>query len=473
MQSPTLSHKRALEEEALPMSPDPQESVKKQCTPSLHKVSPYDAGLAMDVYVKFGSPIGIDGEHYPCTVEVKSKPQFALDLSSKETDIPLVVAIMDLSGSMHGERWNNAVAALLYFVSIRQHDLKVCIIVYNDKASVLLEPTLNPSKEFVEDLLNKVHPNNSTLFKPAVEAAMTISASSFAEGRPVIFAFFTDGDDGSTLAHEMRAFKSGIRTETLVRWSEQTRLCVHTIAISQSNTSDILNLMASFGKQKGESLAIECGDIPKVMGALYATIMEVVPDQCFVTVENVGSSPLKTMVLPLDLQIGDPDVINKISFFVHKHQVRVALAVGTQAPFFVFETSSPTADGGDGADLECITSALKFMFPTLVDQTAPQLLAHDFVGARDKVTEAMQYVRAASEVIPVEEIELQLTELRECISEMEINVRENSDAHTVTAFSRIQSRASADFRSLSGAPALIETDGRQMSHSARTYSMAY
>ena len=455
------------------------DSVKKPCTRSpspiqqqIQKVSPLNVGDAMEVSVKFGPPIGNDGTYSPCKVEVKSKPKFALDLSEQQNK-PLVVAIMDISGSMAGKSWSDAMKALLYFVSVRTHDMELCIVLYNATATVVLEPTLNPSEDMVRSLLENVKPEQSTLFKPALEEALKTSSNAFGEKRPVTFAFFTDGMDFSPLETELQDFKSlGVKNEVLNIWATQDRFRVHCIGIGIDGHADILPLMASFGKQPGESLTIQSDDIPKVMGALYATIMEGVPDLCVVTMEstNDGSS-VQRIVMPLSLQVAS-EITSTICCFVPKGHLLLTLALGDQLPFFKFETSSiPSFDDGDVAsNLDSITAALSFMYPTMVKQVETELMALDFEAALEKVTKAMDCIRCASQLVSVEEVNHQMLELQECIKNMELNVREHSAGSTSRAFSRMSSEASLSLRQLSGAPALVETDGRMMSHAARSLS---
>lgn len=482
MQSPTTdkaSPKRTLEdlekeeEEVLMDSQSLSEEQKRQCLQKA--ITPRCAGEAVEVKVLFGKQLA---GKYPCSVQLTSRQGYELDFKTHDTDTPVVFAVMDISGSMRGDKWLKACEALLKYVGLipASQPMYMCIIAYNFRAEVVLPPTLNPTVELVSELLDKVSPSGGTCFKPAMEAVMTMAKEWFEQKHPVVCAFFTDGDDGSALQMEMSTFKvygaRGFTNEIYEEWSTRDRFCVHSIGIGIQQPPMILQMLSTFGKQTGECLVINSDNIAKVMAALYATTMQVIPDCCTVTVSD-------TLRLPISILVGDHMLVNKVSFFVDANApVKIQIAIGNQPPFFTYTVDDPSlGELVEEGQTELTASAFSFLCPNLVRETAPAIQALNFEDALEKVTHALQYLRTVSEQLPQQDVQLersqiQLRELLESIQEQSDNVRSDSCATTNAALSRIQSAAFADSRSLSGAPSLIPTEGRQMSTFARSLSDA-
>jgi hypothetical protein len=435
--------------------PNKKQKTNETCAPS-------EVGVALDIEVTFGKLISDASGLVPGRIQVRSKPGFKLDLSG-QGDTPLFVAIMDRSGSMtyHG-RWGAAKKALKYFVHManqQRQRLSLAIVAFSDDAEVLMEPTLNPSAEALEAALEGVRPSGGTMFDWALHKALEVSATAFAEKRPVVFGFFTDGQDTSTLRDEMKAFREkGHCTELLCGLQRQERFRMHTVGIGRLASSEILKELATFPTQAGECVVVGDQDMPKVMGALFATLLEVVPDACTV---RVGES-----VIPIEVQVGDPTVSSQVSFLVPAvGPVRVALLVGAQC---VFEHLVEEAVVQTVQEEHFLRDALRFVCPTLLRDIAGDLKQRKLDEALERVTAAMATMRTVSAVEPVDEVLGDLSALTRAIEDMKEDGRQASEA--LTCVSRMQSQASSLVRSLTGAPSLLEEDGRPMSFSARTFS---
>jgi hypothetical protein len=454
-----------------------EQVAKKQC--DVKRVTPLEAGEAFDVRVQLGPVLA--GKR-ACKVQVMPRAGFELDLKTDSENHTVIFAIMDKSGSMDGSRWANACRAIKHLallISDSSQPIDLCIIVYDEGARVLLRPTLRPAVAEVEALLNTESPSCGTEFKPAMAKVMKLAQPYFDAKRPVVCAFFTDGEDASTLEADIKAFKDfGVRECALLHsWSEQERLCVHSVGIDIGTVPPLLRSLSTFGKRAGESLAITKDSIGKVMAALFAATQQVVPDSCVV---KIG----ETLKVPVNLLVGDPEVVSSVACFVKAEEpVNIEVAIGSAPPFFA-STLVPQKEKEemDDDDVELITSALQFMCSNLVLETRESLAKLDFDSSLDKVTDAFGFLRTVSEQrkdVQVAATEAQLRRLQEGITWQKDDVRMHSETKTergrrsyISGVSLwdLQSNAIADVRTLSGDVSLAPT-GRQSS-AMRTLSDA-
>lgn len=398
-------------------------------------------------------------------VKIDYKDNLRLHFPNKT---PLIIPILDISGSMNERnKLQDAKKALKDFYGICManqsvYPVELAIVGFNHEAHVFLNKTQSFAEVEIDKILEELYAEGSTDFKVALAKAAELSKEALDEGRPCVFAVFTDGHDQSSLKHEMESFHfKGVQTELLHTLKNSATLSIHTIGIGsrQALPEAFLKELATFPELSGETAVIDGSEFSTVMACLYAAMVESVPLPCSLVLEPMEDDKqrpaVKKVVIPISLRVGAGLSGACAAFFADK-SFKVSFWMGGKQVWEEAVDYSSINKVDEETDVQL--AAVEAMLPTLQLSAFKSVQNLDFTEALEEITKSLACLRAVScNVSLLQKAEARIGVLRGHIEEMQEHVRCTSEAGTVVSERAIQwlPAATQDLRSLSGGASLL------------------
>ena len=392
----------------------------------------------------------------------------------QEDDMPHLAIVLDSSGSMQGQKTENAQAAIRELCRLcsekqDEYPIRISITAFDDNATIAMPPTPGPTPHDVEIALRSMHARGGTDFAIGLQTAMSVISND----EPTVVVLFTDGQDCGKMRNGDNTVLEIMRTHA--------RLLVHTVAIGHDADNDYLRRIANSMRCTGESVQVSATGIPSVMAAIHASVVQSAIGPSAVEMHAIGPSSVERYSMPVVIQIaegvdGNPMPI-EAGFIVPIGTTSVRFALRFRdADVVVTDT---IAIGNANVDVDkAAQAASKFFVPYIAAAAAKALKSDDADTALMQITHAMQTIRVMSELPAAHgaRITSELDEIRRRVQALGIQLRATSDAstrtNTLAAIENLAAGALETIRASSGAMPLVETEARSMSGMARTQSDA-
>lgn len=215
-----------------------------------------------------------------------------------------LVVIADASGSMdHANRIENLRTGIMRlgelsgrFASI---NVELTIIRFSDDASVVWGPAAVPCQEKLHQLCMELKPGGGTNMCKAIDLAMTIAEERAFLGKSVHVVFFTDGVDTSFL--QTKIDEDHATTATFVeKLKTLERLTLHCVGICSDADAQLLDILAGKAR-RGTFQCIKDNNISKLIGCMWALMMEMIDDNVRLLVEVIDADGASRAMVSRDI----------------------------------------------------------------------------------------------------------------------------------------------------------------------------
>ena len=265
----------------------------------------------------------------------------------KDNTISLVV-IADASGSMEsGNRIDNLRAGIMRLGELSGQfasmNVELTVIRFSDEASIVWGPAPVPTEERLRQLCADIKPQGGTNMCKAVELALGVAEerSLVAKKKSVHIVFFTDGADTSSLSTKLQlllenaedavAASTTTTTTFLSKLKSLKHLTLHCVGICSDADAQLLDKLARTAC-RGTFQCIKENNIAKLIGCMWALMMEMIDDNVRLIVEAIGDDGIARAMVSRDVILRVCETSLVVGFKVPRHtsmlRARVVIMAG-------------------------------------------------------------------------------------------------------------------------------------------------
>ena len=266
----------------------------------------------------------------------------------KDNTISLVV-IADASGSMEsGNRIDNLRAGIMRLGELSGQfasmNVELTVIRFSDEASIVWGPAPVPTEERLRQLCADIKPQGGTNMCKAVELALGVAEerSLVAGKKSVHIVFFTDGADTSSLSTKLQlllenaedavaASTTTTTTTFLSKLKSLKHLTLHCVGICSDADAQLLDKLARTAC-RGTFQCIKENNIAKLIGCMWALMMEMIDDNVRLIVEAIGDDGIARAMVSRDVILRVCETSLVVGFKVPRHtsmlRARVVIMAG-------------------------------------------------------------------------------------------------------------------------------------------------
>jgi uncharacterized protein YegL len=218
----------------------------------------------------------------------------------KDDTISLVV-VADASGSMEGsQRIDNLRAGIMRLGELSSQfasmNTELTLIRFNDEASIMWGPATVPTEEKLHELCMEIQPRGGTNMGKAIDLALGVAEERSSLGKSVHVVLFTDGVDTSFLQTKMENGTAPF----LEKLGSLKRLTLHCVGICSDADAPLLDMLVR-ASIRGTFQCIKENSIAKLMGCMWALMMEMIDDNIRLIVEAIDADGLERAVVSRDV----------------------------------------------------------------------------------------------------------------------------------------------------------------------------
>ena len=236
---------------------------------------------------------------------------------AKDNTISLVV-VADASGSMQdGNRMANMREGILRLGELSGRfasmQVELTIIRFSDNANIVWGPAPVPSDEKLRQICEDIKPQGGTNMSKAFETAMGVAEGRAFLGKSVHIVLFTDGVDTSSLKTKMSNGTAAFITQL----KTAKRITTHCVGICSDADATLLEVLAR-ESCRGTFQCIKDNDIAKLIGCMWALMMEMIDNNVRLIVECFDGDGVSRAIVSRDviLRVCDPPMPLTVGFKV-------------------------------------------------------------------------------------------------------------------------------------------------------------
>ena len=310
-----------------------------------------------------------------------------LDGLAEERKKAAVILLADESSSMSGVRNENLKKGVQYFVELQrrfagQLDLQLGLITYNETAREVLP--VGPIPDNITEIINRIKADGATSIKRALSMAMSRAREQIEKGINTFVVLLTDGEDYQLLRELSR---SADESQLVADLSSFPLLSVFSVGICQEASKDVLEKVVACSR-RGAVQIIEAGDIARLIGAVFALVVENEALNVTVQVTKEGEHVRCKEVL-LSNAAEKAVVHFKTAVQMAQSVVEIKVTVADSDASTLIVASPLTVDDATPSLLAfCVDS----IHANAMDGVQAFLRSRNFAGARGLIAEAKQSV---------------------------------------------------------------------------------
>jgi hypothetical protein len=236
---------------------------------------------------------------------------------TKDDTISLVV-VADASGSMaDGNRMANMREGIMRLGELSGRfasmQVELTIIRFSDTADIVWGPAPVPSDEKLQQICSDIKPRGGTNMNKAIELAVSVAEARSFVGKSVHMILFTDGADTSSLATKI----SDGTAACVDQLKTAKRITTHCVGICSDADATLLELLSRTAC-RGTFQCIKDNDIAKLIGCMWALMMEMIDSNVRLVVECFDADGTNRAIVSRDviLRVCDPPLPLTVGFKV-------------------------------------------------------------------------------------------------------------------------------------------------------------
>ncbi len=391
---------------------------------------------------------------------------------TKDDTISLVV-IADASGSMEsGSRIDDLRAGIMRLGELSGQfasmNVELTVIRFSDEASIVWGPAPVPNEERLRQLCMDIKPRGGTNMCKAIELALNVAEDrSLGNNKSVHIVFFTDGVDTSFLQTKL---ENDATTPFLDKLKSLKRLTFHCVGICADADAPLLDTLARTAC-RGTFQCIKENNIAKLIGCMWALMMEMVDDNVRLVVEAIDTEGVARAMVSRDVILRVCETPLVVGFKVPQlsFTLRARLAIDDRC----LETriSLPREDS-PAFDMVCAQEAVNQLQGELSEKIVALLRAGNPADAVLEVGVTRQVIQALLEKADTDEQRAEFS----IIVDAAMLELDTSEADLLRALSDFEEARDAELRAMSRSATVrnsgvsILPDGRSLSALQRQLS---